>query len=179
MPPSHAGRGAVGPSEQHTGDKAPRRVRHDCATRGYARSPPPYLAFPIALCCCAVAKVMRHPEPHPPPPAGAPLPLLRWSKRAKHDFVESRRQGTRLIVSSLQGLPVRQRTLIVASGVGYYGPDCGGRELIESAANGAGFIAEVRPCACVMCARACVWERVCQCVIVVAASRVCVASSWH
>jgi uncharacterized protein (TIGR01777 family) len=66
----------------------------------------------------------------------------RWTPRRKTDIRESRVSGTRLLVAAMETAPVRPRTLINASAVGYYG-DRGEEPLTESAGPGRGFLCSV------------------------------------
>ncbi len=69
--------------------------------------------------------------------------LGRWTKARRDRILQSRIQGTRWVVESLQNAPNPPRTLICASGVNIYG-DRGEEELIEESSVGsAGFLCSV------------------------------------
>lgn len=65
-----------------------------------------------------------------------------WSAARKERLVKSRTETTRALAETLAGLPTPPRVLISASAVGYYG-NRGDEELSESAAPGAGFLADL------------------------------------
>ena len=69
----------------------------------------------------------------------------RWTPRKKRAILESREAGTRNLVAGMRSAanaPAAPRTLLSASALGYYG-DRGDETLSESAAPGAGFLADV------------------------------------
>ncbi len=66
----------------------------------------------------------------------------RWTAESKRRILESRILGTRGLVAALAKLPARQRALVSASAIGYYGSR-GDEILDETAARGSGFLAEV------------------------------------
>ena len=66
----------------------------------------------------------------------------RWSASKKKRILESRRDGTRNLVSRLLSLGDRPEVLVSASAIGYYG-DRGEEILDESCDPGGGFLAEV------------------------------------
>jgi uncharacterized protein (TIGR01777 family) len=66
----------------------------------------------------------------------------RWSERARHEILESRVQGTRLIAETAAALEPRPHALVCASGIDYYG-DRGDEELSEESGQGDGFAAGV------------------------------------
>lgn len=72
-----------------------------------------------------------------------PLAFLgRWSPAKKQAILESRVNGTRLIVDSIQRLQTKPKVFVSASGVGFYGFE--GDELRdESSQVGDGFLAYV------------------------------------
>lgn len=94
------------------------------------------------------------PEAGPPPDAafygvdavfhlaGEPVAAGRWTAERKARIRSSRELGTRHLVTGLQAASTRPAVLVSASAVGYYG-DRGDEELDESAAPGAGFLADV------------------------------------
>jgi uncharacterized protein (TIGR01777 family) len=73
--------------------------------------------------------------------AGSPV-AQRWSASAKQDIRESRVAGTRNLVQALSKLRRKPGVLICASAIGYYGSR-GDEVLVESAAPGSGYLAEV------------------------------------
>lgn len=76
--------------------------------------------------------------------AGEPIAGGRWTAARKAAIVVSRVESTRALVAAITALPAgrRPRALVAASGIGAYG-DGGEAELDETAAPGAGFLAEV------------------------------------
>jgi hypothetical protein len=74
--------------------------------------------------------------------AGENIAGGRWTPKRKALIRSSRVDGTRSLVDSIVKAPVRPRTLICASAVGYYG-DRGGESLTEESPNGKGFLAEL------------------------------------
>ncbi|MBZ5582078.1 MAG: TIGR01777 family oxidoreductase [Acidobacteriia bacterium] len=66
----------------------------------------------------------------------------RWTAESKRRIAGSRIAGTRNLVGALAKLPARPRALVCASAIGYYGSR-GDEILDETAAPGAGFLAEV------------------------------------
>jgi hypothetical protein len=74
--------------------------------------------------------------------AGENIAAGRWTSKRKALIRSSRVDGTRSLVDSIVKAPVRPRTLICASAVGYYG-DRGGESLTEESPNGKGFLAEL------------------------------------
>ena len=74
--------------------------------------------------------------------AGEPI-FGRWTEDKKQRILESRRNGTRMLVDAMmQSEEDGPKVLVSASGVGYYG-DTGDREIDETTPPGAGFLAEV------------------------------------
>lgn len=66
-----------------------------------------------------------------------------WTAAKRRRVMESRRQGTRLLVDSiLDAGDKAPKVLVSASAIGYYG-DTGDREIDESAPAGSGFLANV------------------------------------
>lgn len=55
--------------------------------------------------------------------AGANVGEGRWTKKRKEQLVRSRVDSGQLLVHALRTIPNRIRTVISASGIGYYGPD--------------------------------------------------------
>ncbi len=74
--------------------------------------------------------------------AGAGIADGRWSASRMRELRDSRVIGTAALARLLAAEPGAVRTLIVASGVGYYGSR-GEAELAEGSANGSGFLAEL------------------------------------
>ena len=74
--------------------------------------------------------------------AGAPIADGRWTDARKQLLIESRVLSTRLLVEALSRCSSRPRTLISASGIGYYGAS-DDRVLDEGAARGQGFLADL------------------------------------
>ena len=74
--------------------------------------------------------------------AGAPIVDGRWTDAYKRLLMESRVLTTRLLVEALSRCSSKPRTLISASGIGYYGAS-DDRVLDEGAARGQGFLADL------------------------------------
>lgn len=74
--------------------------------------------------------------------AGAPIADARWTDARKQLLTESRVLTTRLLVEALSRRSSKPRTLISASGIGYYGAS-DDRVLDEGAARGQGFLADL------------------------------------
>jgi len=74
--------------------------------------------------------------------AGAPIADGRWTDARKRLLTESRVLTTRLLVEAMSRRSSRPRTLVSASGIGYYGAS-DDRVLDESAACGQGFLADL------------------------------------
>jgi uncharacterized protein (TIGR01777 family) len=74
--------------------------------------------------------------------AGAGVAEHRWTDKYKHEIIESRVQGTKLIFDFLNTKKHQVKTFISASAVGYYG-DCADDLITETRENGKGFLAEV------------------------------------
>lgn len=66
----------------------------------------------------------------------------RWSEKTKREILESRVQGTRLLVESLVKLSQPPKVLVSASAMGYYG-DRGDEILTEGSSSGSLFLSEV------------------------------------
>jgi uncharacterized protein (TIGR01777 family) len=73
--------------------------------------------------------------------AGANVAAGRWTDRRRALIRDSRVDGTRNLVAALGLLPTPPRVFVSASAIGYYG-DRGEEALPETAAPGAGFLAE-------------------------------------
>lgn len=74
--------------------------------------------------------------------AGAPIADERWTEARKRLLTESRVLTTRLLVEAISRRSSKPRTLVSASGIGYYGAS-DDRVLDESAARGQGFLADL------------------------------------
>ena len=74
--------------------------------------------------------------------AGAPIADGRWTDARKQLLTESRVLTTRLLVAALSRSLSKPRTLVSASGIGYYGTS-DDRVLDEDAARGQGFLADL------------------------------------
>jgi len=74
--------------------------------------------------------------------AGAPIADGRWTDARKRLLSESRVLTTRLLVEAMSRSPSKPRTLVSASGIGYYGAS-DDRVLDEGAAHGQGFLADL------------------------------------
>ena len=74
--------------------------------------------------------------------AGAPIADGRWNDARKQLLMESRVLTTRLLVEALSRRSSKPRTLVSASGIGYYGAS-DDRVLDEGAARGQGFLADL------------------------------------
>ena len=75
--------------------------------------------------------------------AGAGIGDKRWTESRKRELLDSRVDGTTAVAQALAAAPDRQRFLLSASGVHYYGIGTGSRPVDESDPNGSGFLAEV------------------------------------
>ena len=74
--------------------------------------------------------------------AGAPIVSARWSHQRKQVLLDSRVLTTRRLVSALSRCATKPRTLVSASGIGYYGAS-DDRLLDEQSARGHGFLADL------------------------------------
>ena len=74
--------------------------------------------------------------------AGAPIADGRWTDARRRILTESRVLTTRLLVEALSRRSSKPRTLMNASGIGYYGAS-DDRVLSEGAARGQGFLADL------------------------------------
>jgi uncharacterized protein (TIGR01777 family) len=74
--------------------------------------------------------------------AGAPIADARWTTARKRLLTDSRVSTTRLLVDALSRRSSKPRTLISASGIGYYGAS-DDRVLDEGAPRGRGFLADL------------------------------------
>ena len=65
--------------------------------------------------------------------AGASVAEKRWNKKRKQEIVDSRVESGKLIVDSLKAIPNKVKTVISASGMGWYGHDkTDGKQFIET-----------------------------------------------
>lgn len=67
----------------------------------------------------------------------------RWTAERKRQLVASRLDATSAVVQALRDAPARDRALVNASAVGYFGFSGGDAVFDENAARGAGFLAEL------------------------------------
>ena len=74
--------------------------------------------------------------------AGAGIADKRWSESRKQELLDSRVNGTRLLVDHLATLTKKPSVLISSSAVGYYGSR-GDETLTEASAPGSGFLPEI------------------------------------
>jgi uncharacterized protein (TIGR01777 family) len=74
--------------------------------------------------------------------AGAPIADGRWTNARKRLLTDSRVLTTRLLAEAMSRRTSRPRTLVSASGIGYYGAS-DDRVLDEGAARGGGFLADL------------------------------------
>jgi len=74
--------------------------------------------------------------------AGAPIADARWTDARKRNLTDSRVHTTRLLVAAISRRSSKPRTLISASGIGYYGAS-DDRVLDEGAGRGQGFLANL------------------------------------
>jgi uncharacterized protein (TIGR01777 family) len=75
--------------------------------------------------------------------AGENIAAGRWTASRKRAIRDSRVEGTRKLVRSLDGLKEGPATFVCASAIGWYGPRDGAEKLAETASPGEGFLAEV------------------------------------
>ena len=74
--------------------------------------------------------------------AGEPIAAGRWSVARKREIVESRVEPTRRLAMALAAQRVKTKVLVSASAVGFYG-NRGDEAVLEDAARGSGFLADV------------------------------------
>jgi uncharacterized protein (TIGR01777 family) len=74
--------------------------------------------------------------------AGAPIADARWTDARKRNLTDSRVLTTRLLVAAMSRRSSKPRTLISASGIGYYGAS-DDRVLDEGTGRGQGFLADL------------------------------------
>ena len=74
--------------------------------------------------------------------AGDSIADARWTPERKRALVDSRVKTTRLLVQALARLPARSRTILNASGIGFYGAR-DATPVDESSPAGAGFLADL------------------------------------
>jgi uncharacterized protein len=75
--------------------------------------------------------------------AGANVADGRWTESRKQLIIDSRKDSSELLVSSLEQLKVRPSVFISASAIGYYGEDTGEMRLDENSPAGSDFLAKV------------------------------------
>lgn len=75
--------------------------------------------------------------------AGESIGDSRWTPERKTRLIASRIDATRAIVAALRGAPSKNRTLVNASAVGFYGSTRGDETLDEKSARGSGFLADL------------------------------------
>lgn len=74
--------------------------------------------------------------------AGESIGEKRWSEEQKRKILQSRSQGTSLLVDALAHLSAKPRVLVSGSAVGFYG-DRGDEQLTEASGPGTGFLTDV------------------------------------
>jgi uncharacterized protein (TIGR01777 family) len=74
--------------------------------------------------------------------AGENLSAKRWSPAFKAQILESRVQGTRVLLDALSRAGIKPKAFLAAAAIGYYG-DRGAEELSEGSAPGNDFLAQV------------------------------------
>ncbi|MFC4007765.1 TIGR01777 family oxidoreductase [Nonomuraea purpurea] len=74
--------------------------------------------------------------------AGASIGDKRWSEAYKRELVDTRVNGTRVLVDALRELDSPPEVLVSASGVDFYG-DTGDQVIDESQGKGSGFLADL------------------------------------
>jgi uncharacterized protein (TIGR01777 family) len=95
----------------------------------------------------AATPVITHPEILEGLPAaihlgGVSVASRRWTPEFKREILASRVDSTRALARTLAGLKDPPKTLLVASGVGFYG-NRGDELLDESSSSGSGFLADL------------------------------------
>lgn len=70
------------------------------------------------------------------------LGIQAWSDAKKAEIIKSRVEGTQAVVAAINACSNPPRTLVCASGVGYYGFQTGDATVTESSPIGGGFLAE-------------------------------------
>ena len=74
--------------------------------------------------------------------AGAGIAEKRWSVARKKEIVDSRVESARLLVDTLASNNHHVKTVVSASGIGYYGSDTGELNCTETSNPGVDFVAE-------------------------------------
>lgn len=74
--------------------------------------------------------------------AGESIAGARWSDAQKKKILDSRVQGSRLLLDRIAVLPVKPKAFLAASAIGFYG-DCGSEALDEGSAPGSDYLAQV------------------------------------
>ena len=74
--------------------------------------------------------------------AGAGIAEKRWSAARKKEIIDSRVESARLLVDTLASNNHQIKTVVSASGIGYYGSDTGETNCTETSNPGVDFVAE-------------------------------------
>jgi uncharacterized protein (TIGR01777 family) len=74
--------------------------------------------------------------------AGAGIAENRWTPARKKEIIDSRVESARLLANTLAGINHQVKTIISASGIGYYGADTGESICTEISNSGMDFVAE-------------------------------------
>ena len=74
--------------------------------------------------------------------AGQPLGM-RLTERSKYEVFHSRRKATEVLAAAIMAVEHPPRVVVSASGIGYYGNNCGDAELTEESPYGGGFLGEL------------------------------------
>jgi uncharacterized protein (TIGR01777 family) len=74
--------------------------------------------------------------------AGAGIAEKRWSDARKKEIIDSRVESARLLVDTLASNNHQIKTVVSASGIGYYGSDTGETNCTETSNPGVDFVAE-------------------------------------
>ncbi len=75
--------------------------------------------------------------------AGAGIGDKKWTPERRKEILDSRVVTTRLLAETAAKLDPKPRAFLNASGVGFYGYDCGSKVLTEADPRGDGFLADV------------------------------------
>jgi uncharacterized protein (TIGR01777 family) len=74
--------------------------------------------------------------------AGAGIAENRWTPARKKEIIDSRVESARLLANTLAGINHQVKTIVSASGIGYYGADTGESICTEISNSGMDFVAE-------------------------------------
>jgi uncharacterized protein (TIGR01777 family) len=74
--------------------------------------------------------------------AGAGIAENRWTPARKKEIIDSRVESARLLANTLAGINHQVKTIVSASGIGYYGADTGESICTEISNSGIDFVAE-------------------------------------